>query len=794
MQQITNALFYPGYTAAWAILDNNADIIQYRDPNGKWLKPADPSEIFNLYSIVQNDTLPELEQSFQLLQSSHAAIRKERLNLTIDGQVQPVNIEMMPLPFSEDDRFLVLFQPANKELTPADPQNEEEKLQSSSDKLTLLQFAIQQCQEQLTDLSNYTEAIIDTVSDLLLILDKDLRVVSATKPFYDTFKTTESDIEGKFFYELESCPWENPGLIEKLQEIVLNRTSFAHYEINCTFPSIGERVLLISCRQLEKANKEQLILISIEDITTIRQEKNELIKTRAILEERMKLAVEATGFGTWEMDPVNKTIVYDNQCRKLFGFGEEEELDYESFRSALLPEDRKNRDETLEKTMAGYNNGIYDIQYRILTKNTNELRWIKSKGKVFFGEDGKAKSLVGTMLDITREKVAEQLLKESEERFRLAADAAAAMIWLSGKDKMYSYFNKSWLEFTGRKMEEEAGKGWMEGILPEDLDQLIEAHQTYYALQQSFTIEYRLRRNDGNYRWVSESGVPRFSADGIFEGYVGTCIDIHDQKMMTEELEQSVAERTQSLMDAINELEESNQNLEEFAYAASHDLQEPLRKIVTFANRLSDKAGDQLTEQTKIYLTKITESAARMSVLIDALLNYSRLRKAEDAMEPTDLTSIVKNVLKDFDLAIQQKKGTVNLSPLPTIRAVPLRMSQLFHNLVSNALKFSKPTTAPVINIRAVPLTEEARVNYPSLNSGTEYSVILFSDNGIGFNQEFAEKIFLIFQRLNGVSEYEGTGIGLAISRKIVINHHGLIFASSVEGEGTEFKIIFPLN
>ena len=792
LKNIMNDIFFPGYTTVWVITDGNAHIIQYRDAGGVWLKPGAGEESATIFSIAKNDTLSELQSLFHALKASGIALRKDGLSIEINGLVQLVNIEMMALPGTEEPRFLLLFRHSAIAPSVEEQDTPGEKLQSSTDKFTLLQFAIQQVQEQLADLSSYTEAIIDSVSDLLLILDEDLKVVSATKPFYDTFKTTGPEIEGKYFYELESCPWDNPGLIEKLQEIVLARTSLARHEITCTLPSLGKRILLIGCQQLKKVNNEQLILLSIEDITSIRDEKDELIKTKAILEERMKMAVEATGFGIWEMNPVKKTIIFDEQCKRLFGFDEDEHVDYESFMATLLPEDRKYRDEILEKTMDGYNNDIYDIQYRILTRNTNELRWIKSKGKVFFEEDGKSKSFIGTMLDITREKVAEQLLKESEERFRLAADAAAAMTWLSGKNKMYAYFNKSWLAFRGRKTEQEAGKGWMEGIHPEDLKRVTEVHQIHYAEQKPFSLEYRLRRKDNNYRWVSDSGVARFSADGIFEGYVGTCIDIHDQKMMTEELERSVAERTQSLIDAITQLEESNQNLEEFAYAASHDLQEPLRKIQTFSNRLAEKAADQLNEQTRTYLTKITEAALRMSVLIDALLNYSKLRKAEDDMELTDLTEIVKNVLKDFDLSIQQKNGVVNLSSLPVIKAVPLRMTQLFHNLLSNALKFSKVDTRPLINISSIPLSEEEKNTYPTLNKSIDYAVILFSDNGIGFNQEFAEKIFLIFQRLNGVSEYEGTGIGLAISRKIVINHHGLIVASSEEGEGTVFKIIFP--
>ncbi|MEO7311676.1 MAG: PAS domain-containing protein [Chitinophagaceae bacterium] len=793
MKSIMESIFSPGYGAAWIIAESNGNLLQYRDATGTWQKPNEAIVAPSIFTIFHPDSAPELETIFNALPTLNTAVKKDDLLIVVSGANQKVHIEIMNLPVTEEPRYLILFQEHVK-AAHATTSTEEKTDSSSTDKLNLLQFAIQQCQDQLADLSNYTDAIINTVSDLLLILDKDLKVVSATRPFYEVFKITEADIEGKYFNDLEACPWNNPELIEKLKESVISKVAFGHHEIACTFPSIGERVLVISCRHLEKINGDQLILVSIDDITVTRTEKNELVQLNTRLEERIKIAVEATGFGTWEIDPEHKTIIYDEQCRKLFGFEEGEKVDYESFREALLPEDRVYRDEVLQKTMNGYNDGIYDIQYRIVYKPTKEIRWIKSKGKVFFEADGKAKKLVGTMLDITKEKLAEQQLIESEERFRLAADAAAAMIWINGKDQKCYYYNKSWLHFTGNTLEAETAMDWTAGVHPDDLNKVKEVYNGHFNERKPFQIEFRMRRKDGQYRWVTTSGVPRFMADNIFEGYVGTSTDIHDVKMNTEELEQLVDQRTQSLTDAIAELEESNHNLEEFAYAASHDLQEPLRKIQTFASRLSDKAAEQLNEQTKIYLTKIKEAAVRMSNLIDALLNYSRLRNANEAWELTDLNLVVKNVLKDFDLAIQQKNGIVNLSALPVITAVPLRMTQLFHNLMSNAVKFARKDGPLLINISAAELTEEAFNDNPTLNKSLDYAAISFSDNGIGFNQDFAEKIFLIFQRLNGVSEYEGTGIGLAIARKIVLNHHGIINATSVEGEGTQFKIIFPVT
>jgi two-component system CheB/CheR fusion protein len=512
-----------------------------------------------------------------------------------------------------------------------------------------------------------------------------------------------------------------------------------------------------------------------------------------MLEERIKLAIEVTGIGTWDFDPIQNEARYDDQCKKLFGFTKDREFTIKDFLDSISVDDRIRREEILLKALDGENSGRYETKYRIKTADEGKFRWINSKGKVFFNREGKAVRLIGTMLDVTTEKVQEQLLKESEERFRLASEASTALIWMSDTDKLCNYFNKSWLKFRGRKLEEELGNGWAEGVYPEDFDRCLGNYKSKFDLREEFYMEYRLKFHDGTYRWISDTGGPRFSPDGIFEGYVGTCIDIHDQKMSREQLEQLIQDRTASLLDANNQLEESNQNLSEFAYVASHDLQEPLRKINTFSQQLKEKNYGEQTNEVNNSLNKITDASKRMSRLIEDLLNYARLQNAEDAKIPTDLKKIVADVVKDFDLEISQADAIVEIGNLPTIRAIPLLMNQLFNNLLSNSLKFMYPGKKPHIRINSEVMTNSEKKKLHLLNQQLDYYQIIFSDNGIGFSPEFSEKIFTIFQRLNARSQYEGTGIGLAICRKIVINHHGLIVAHSKENEGSDFKIILPV-
>jgi PAS domain S-box-containing protein len=241
------------------------------------------------------------------------------------------------------------------------------------------------------------------------------------------------------------------------------------------------------------------------------------------------------------------------------------------------------------------------------------------------------------------------------------------------------------------------------------------------------------------------------------------------------------------------ELERSNQELEQFAYVASHDLQEPIRKIATYANKLLTRSKDNLSEETITYLKRINNSTGRMYELINGLLLYSRVTRHGNLFVPTALDHIVKLVLNDFELKILQKKAVIQYNRLPELEAVPVQMNQMFSNLISNSLKFTKKDVTPVIQISSSDLTDEQK-NFYQLNEKVRYVNIFYLDNGIGFEQQHAEKIFELFQRLHDRHVYEGSGIGLSICKKIVTNHNGLIYAFSEPDKGVTFQIILPYS
>lgn len=292
-------------------------------------------------------------------------------------------------------------------------------------------------------------------------------------------------------------------------------------------------------------------------------------------------------------------------------------------------------------------------------------------------------------------------------------------------------------------------------------------------------MDYRIIRKDGAIRHFS-------TIAKSFKDYSGTESMIGTTQDVTEDYNKS-----EQLRNRNKELEQNIKELSEFNHVASHDLQEPLRKIQTFISRINDKEKDNLSEFGIEYLGRIEKASNRMRVLINDLLQYSRTNRTEKIFEKIDLNEQLINSFLELSQNIEDKKAIINHSELPKVNGISFQMQQLFTNLLSNSLKYAKENVAPIINITC---SDTVAKNESKLKDDTskKYYKIEFTDNGIGFDQENAEKIFLLFNRLHGKTEYQGTGVGLAICKKIVETHDGHIFATSKLGEGTTFTVYLP--
>jgi PAS domain S-box-containing protein len=228
------------------------------------------------------------------------------------------------------------------------------------------------------------------------------------------------------------------------------------------------------------------------------------------MQQRIDLAASAAELGIWLWDIARDEIWMSDKGRVLFGFEPSEELDIDRFRNAIHPDDRDSLHQTVQNSL---NTGTeYEAEHRVVLTN-GQIRWLAQRGRVEFGGDGKPACMRGVSLDITRRKLREAALRESEERFRIVADAAPVLIWMSGLDKLCTFFNKSWLEFTGRTIEQEIGNGWAEGVHPDDFQSCLKTYVEAFDARQPFVMQYRLRRHDGEYRWISDNGVPRYDPE-----------------------------------------------------------------------------------------------------------------------------------------------------------------------------------------------------------------------------------------------------------------------------------------
>jgi PAS domain S-box-containing protein len=401
--------------------------------------------------------------------------------------------------------------------------------------------------------------------------------------------------------------------------------------------------------------------------------------------------------------------------------------------------------------------------------------------------------------EMGRRAAAETALLASEGRFRTVAELIPQLVWAARPDGARDYINPRWYAATGLPPGSGEGDGWVESVHPDDRAGVVGRWREAVASGEKYEVEYRLRQADGGYRWYLAQALPQRDDAGRVVRWFGTSTDVDDRKRHAETLERLVQERTAELMTAnatlrsevderrraeereaaaARELRRSNAELEQFAYVASHDLQEPLRKIQAFGDLLAAKHAAALPAEGQGYVKKMQASAGRMSRLIDDLLTYSRVTTHARPFARVDLAAAVREVVDDLELRAEKAGGRVEVGPLPEVEADPVQMRQLFQNLIGNALKFHRPDVPPVVAVSAEP-------------DGDGWAVTV-ADNGIGFDDKYAGRIFQVFQRLHGRDEYDGTGVGLAICRKIVDRHGGAITARGRPGEGATFVVALP--
>ncbi|HKW85545.1 MAG TPA: MASE1 domain-containing protein [Nitrospiraceae bacterium] len=376
--------------------------------------------------------------------------------------------------------------------------------------------------------------------------------------------------------------------------------------------------------------------------------------------------------------------------------------------------------------------------------------------------------------DITERKRAEAALQESEARFRVMADTAPVLVWTSGPDALCNFFNKPWLEFTGQTLEHELGNGWAEDIHPEDRERCLEIYRSAFDVHKEFKMEYRLRRADGEYRWILDNGVPRYESDGTFAGYIGSCMDITEDKRVADEIRRLNVELEQRVFERTAQLEAANKELESFSYSVSHDLRAPLRSIDGFSLALLEDCADKLDAQGKDYLRRVRDATQRMARLIDDLLNLARVTREEMRRDRVDLSALARSIAADLKKTQPGRKVTFTIEDGVVANGDARLLRVALENLLGNAWKFTskRPRTT---------------IEFGITKQNGKPAAYFVRDDGAGFDIAYARKLFGAFQRLHSSNEFEGTGIGLATVKRVIRRHGGHVWAESAEGQGATF-------
>jgi PAS domain S-box-containing protein len=385
--------------------------------------------------------------------------------------------------------------------------------------------------------------------------------------------------------------------------------------------------------------------------------------------------------------------------------------------------------------------------------------------------------------DIAVRRRAEEALAEEHNLLRGVMDAMPEQVFVTDRNGCFIIDNISHRTFLGLKLSSE-----VEGTKPAQFfplaiaDEMEKDNRTIMETGKPvLNKEVLIVRENGEVVWIATTKVPLNDVEGHCIGLVGVSTDISVRK-----------EAEERLRLAAEQLRRSNMELQDFASVASHDLQEPLRKIQAFGDRLKVKCSGALGENGLDYLERMQDAARRMQILLHDLLTLSRVTSKAQPFEPVDLKKVVEDVVSDLEVRIEQTGARVEIGFLPTIDADAGQMRQLIQNLISNALKFHARATKPevIISAKLFDNTDFLAGSMP----GEEICQIVVRDNGIGFDEQYLDRIFQVFQRLHSRSDYEGTGIGLAVCRKITERHGGTISAKSTEGDGATFIVTLPMK
>jgi two-component system, chemotaxis family, CheB/CheR fusion protein len=840
--KMASAVLFNQYSPASVIVNENKDIVHFHGDTGLFLGHLTGKSSFNLFKMAKKGLSFELRNAF-LKNSDTKNLQKSGIlgednSYTMGFKIHAlepspephylITFNMTPLVLRSDtnptsaqidqERIKVLEEELhrlredvrvfteehdsiNEELQSANEEllSNSEELQSLNEELETSSEELQSNNEELISLNEeqlvaarmHAEAIVETVGVPLFILDENLRVKTANTAFYKFFCTSEKNTLGREIHELGTGQWQNLELRHLLQKILPNGYVLKDYELHGDFPEIGKKSLLLNARQLENDRySEELILMAVDDITELK-----LSKLLRASEEKFRILANTAPVLMWVADLSGGFVFLNQKWLDYTGNTMQAEMGL-GWMDNILADDLKAAKDTFTKKLKIKKE--FEMQFRF-KRHDGEFRWLSMRAVPRIDLEGDYLGFVGGCIDIQDQKNLEAKLEETVAKRTLELNASRSflhsildmtqnLIYIYDFDQQkITFINSKSLEITGfsKKNIEAEEKDIFNPLIHVDDRKILEKQRTLINQSKDsefFETVFRIQ-NHATRKWTTQMVKELVFARNI-KGEVTQCLGVAADITL-------IKKTNEMLLSKNKELKQSNQELASFSSIASHDLKEPLRKIMIFSKLLLEKEKDVVSEDSSKHLERIVVSAFRMQQLIEDLLNYSRMSSQKVRFIKTDLNKLLSEVEEDLKELIEDHKVELRIDSMPIIDVIPSQFRQLFFNLINNAIKYSKSGVTPSIRVSSEELASKD-MKPQAGNIKSNYFKFTVSDNGIGFSENHKNKIFEPFQRLHGKDEYSGTGIGLAICQKIMDNHKGHIDAGSKEGIGSKFYIYVP--
>jgi two-component system CheB/CheR fusion protein len=815
VEKESDKLLLTRYVPASVLVNKDLDILRFRGSTSAYLEPASGKANLNLLKMVKDELLCDVRAALQEARRTGMAAIQENVVLSKRQKHVRAAIEVTPMKSGKDIYYLVVFrevleepatppkgkpvrqevqkakiekleqaliqareqirstseefestreelQSANEEILSSNEElqsiNEEletskEELQSSNEELTTINEELQNRNVELKLARDYAEAIIETMRGPLMVLNSEMRIRTANRAFYELFQLKKDETEGELIYKLAGNRWNIPALWAQIQEILPDQIAFKDFLIRHDFPGVGHRTMIVNAHRLyqDENGKHSLILLSLEDITRYKQAEQSLQETQ----EQLRLALGAGSVGTWSWNIKTNELKTSGVEDRLYGLDEGKTMqtfsDWEKMIHAL---DVQKIREALWFSIE--NRKPLDLEFRIVWPD-GSTHWILAKANTYYDGEGNPEKMFGVHIDISERRAAIEALEESEKLFHTMSDNAPVMIWMAGPDKYMSFLNTTWLSFTGKALEEESGEGWISGIHPGDKRLFLETFHRSFEDGRQFKIDYRLRRHDGEYRWVMTHGVPRFTGDKRFAGFIGTCIDITDRI----------------------DLERQK---DDFMGIASHELKTPVTSIKAYTQILQEKFTKANDDVAARMLGRLDAQIDKLTGLINTLLDVAKVQSGQMDYfdEHFDINAFIQEVTEEMQRTCPDRTIVTDLKTIGQVYGDKSRLAQVLTNLISNAIKYS-PEGRDVI----VQATRE--------DNRYVFSV---QDFGVGISPDMQDKIFGRFFRVSESSgnRVSGLGLGLFISSQIVKQQGGELWVESAPGNGSTFSFSLPVK